>query len=140
MLTDDVRGVSRMMVHDLKQQERMHCVRGFRATREDANLSSSFRVGDGVTDVRLQARHGRDTRWVCIVNQHGGVKVPLRKHADDVGQVNPNLLDAGLVVLVVRLDDDLAAVFEKPKMMCGQVVRKPITWSPRCATPSCRAA
>jgi hypothetical protein len=56
------------------------------------------------------------------VNQHRGVEIAVREHADKMVEVSANLLNAGFIVGVGREDDYFAAVFEKAEMMrCGVV-------------------
>ena len=46
------------------------------------------------------------------MNQHRCIEIPVREHSHNMVQVRSNLLDALLIVRVIRRYDYFAAIFE----------------------------
>jgi len=69
--------ISRLVVHDLKEQECMYRVGSFRAGRCNPNLRTSLNLGHFVVNLSFQASHCRRTGRIRIVNQHGSVEVSI---------------------------------------------------------------
>jgi hypothetical protein len=100
------------VVDDLKKQEGVHCVRGFRTRRNKANPTAAMGFRECVVNLFLEPGHRRHTRRVGVVNEHWRVEIPGSKHSGDVSEVSPNLIDARFIFRVVGGDVDFASVVE----------------------------
>ena len=91
------------MIDDLKEQEGVDGVRGFRTGRYQPNSCAAFYFREFVANLFLEPGHRCDTWWIRVVNEHRCVEIPGGKHLGDMSKVGADLLDTGFVVRVFAL-------------------------------------
>src|SRR5207245_10015235 len=92
------RGISRLMINDLKEQEGVDRVGGLQSGRDEPNPCAAFCFREFVANLFLELGHRRGARRVGVVDEHGCLEVHGRYHLVDMSTVHADLLDSRLVV------------------------------------------
>ena len=75
-------------------------------------------------DGRLQPNHRGHAWGIRVVNYHRRVEIPTGEHADDVIQVDPDLVNTRSVFRVIRDYDNFSTVPQQMKVVRRQAVRE----------------
>ena len=72
------------MIDDLKEQEGVDRIRGFRTRCDQPNPRAALCLRDFVANLFLESGHRRGAWRVRVVNEHRRVEIPGGKHLGDV--------------------------------------------------------
>src|SRR5208282_6791725 len=83
----------------------------------DHHLPAEPGLFEPVVDLTFPGFHHGYTRWHLVMNEHGDIKVSLRKGLRDVGKVHPDSVSAFRVLRIVRLYRDDTALLSEAEMV-----------------------